>query len=148
VRSPWGVMPAFTEKQMPDQMLADMFAYLTALPRVKDTGKWTVPAPAADAPRAQALLVGNGCAQCHQAELRLVRMAMGGEAKVADFAFFEKRVYEHTDIYPDGFMGNFSKMRLPESVLQEIYRFAKDDLGFMPAITVAIPPGRADGSNT
>jgi cytochrome c553 len=148
VRKPWGVMPAFTERQMSDQTLADFYAYLMSLPRVTEPGQWREPAPPPDAPRGQILLITNGCGQCHEPEILIPRTVLGGEASDVDFAYFAKRVYEHTDIYPEGRMGNFSRMRLPESVVQEIYRFAVQELGLIPRITGAIRPGAASGDNS
>ena len=148
VRKPWGVMPAFTERQVSDQMLGDISAYLSSLPKVAEPAAWHLPVPDGDAPRGQVLLIANGCGQCHGPELRNPRMALGGDASEADFAYFAKRVYEHTDLYPDGRMGNFSKLRLPEPVLQEIFRFAKDDLGLLVPISAKVMPGVSDGANT
>jgi cytochrome c553 len=148
VRKPWGVMPAFTERQVSDPTLAEIAAYLLSLPRVAEPAEWLYPAPPPDAPRGQILLIGNGCGQCHQPELRSPRMVLGGQAVDVDFAFFAKRVYNHTDIYPDGMMGNFSRLRLPESILQEIYRFAIHDLGLLVPISAEIASGVPAGENT
>lgn len=148
VRRPWGVMPAFTERQVSDPTLAQIAAYLVSLPRVQEPGEWVYPIPPSNAPRGQVLLIGNGCGQCHQPELRSPRMVLGGEAADVDFAFFAKRVYEHTDIYPDGMMGNFSRLRLPESVLQEIYHFVAHDLGLLVPISAEIAPGVASETTT
>src|SRR2546426_1234528 len=38
IRKPWGVMPAFTERQLPDDVIADIYAYLKAQPRVAAPG--------------------------------------------------------------------------------------------------------------
>jgi hypothetical protein len=45
-------------------------------------------------------------------------------------------------------MGNYSKQRVPEPVLREVFRFVKDDLGWLVPIVATIPPGTADGANT
>lgn len=147
VRKPWAVMPAFTERQVSDQMLADMHGYLSGLSRVAEPAAWRLPAPPADAPRGQFLLITNGCGQCHQPELRDPRMALGGEASEVNFELFAKLVYTHTDEYPDGRMGNFSRMRLPPEILQEIYKFAIDGLGLLPPVTAEVKAGAPAGAN-
>lgn len=148
VRKPWGIMPAFTEEQITDQNLADIRAYLTSLPTVPEPGPWDVPAPPPTAPRGQMLLITYGCAQCHDSELRNPREALGGVATDVNFYFFSKIVYEHTNLWRTGRMGNFSRTRLPESILQEIFTFAMKDLGMIPPITGAIAEPMPDGANT
>lgn len=149
VRQPWGVMPAFTDMQVSDQNLADLAAYFTGLPKVAVPGSMRFSSPPG-APAGQVLIVETaGCAMCHQPELRDPRMVLGGEFGAdLDFATFAKYVYDHTEIYPRGRMGNFSRARLPETVLREMFRFVKDDLGLLPNITAAIDAGKADGANT
>jgi cytochrome c553 len=148
VRKPWGVMPAFVDKQVSDQNLADMAAYFLSLPKVAQPADWRLPPPPAGAPKGQVLLISDGCAQCHGPELRMPRTVLGGEASDVNFQYFSKFIYEHTEKYPDGFMGNFSRIRLPEPVLQDIYHFAVDELGLMPRLNPAILPGLASGPNT
>jgi mono/diheme cytochrome c family protein len=148
VRKPWGVMPAFTERQISDQMIADIASYLRGLPVAAEPAAWRLPAPPADAPKGQYALITNGCGQCHQAELLDPRKALGGEAKEVNFELFSKLIYHHTDEYPEGRMGNFSPMRLPESTLREIYQFVTEDLGLLPNITAEINPGAQSGANT
>lgn len=80
-----------------------------------EPGPWRTNVPAG-APLGQRLIVETaGCGQCHGAVLGTPRRALGGLG--ADFAEFEEFVYEHTNEFPDGFMGNFSKARLPEPLL-------------------------------
>lgn len=151
VRRPWGVMPAYTETQLSDQTVADMFAFLNGLPRVanpggKSTYAYTV---TATTPVGQKYMIDTaGCASCHQAELRQPRKVLGGEAADVNYELFEKMIYNHTDLYPSGRMGNFSRARLPEPVLREIFRFVKDDLGWLVPITARVDAGTPAGSNT
>src|SRR5262249_31406484 len=56
VRKPWGVMPAFTESQVSDQILMNFYSYLNGLPKVAAPGPWRIPVPA-NAPHGQRLLV-------------------------------------------------------------------------------------------
>ena len=148
VRKPWGVMPAFTERQSSDQVLADMQAYLLSLPKVDEPGPWTEKVPGQDSPHGQILLAAYGCTQCHGPEGQRIREVLGGEAADVDFAYFSKIVYQHTDRYPDGRMGNFSKLRVPEGSLVEISHFLFQELGFLVPLSATIKPGDSAGGNT
>src|SRR5262249_12639537 len=65
VRKPWGIMLAFPQSQISDQILMNFYSYLSAQPKVVTPGQWCVPLPA-NAPYGQRLLVETvGCAQCH-----------------------------------------------------------------------------------
>lgn len=146
VRSPWGVMPAYTLRQLGDQTVADIHAYLASLPKAAEPGKWRWQAPPTGSPRGQHLAIVNGCAQCHGPELLNPRGVIGGEASDVDFSYFAKRIYEHTDVYPDGRMGNFSRDRLPEPVLQEIFDFVMD-LGLRAPMRAVVELGTPTGGN-
>jgi hypothetical protein len=75
----------------------------------------------------------------------------------ADFEWFKKYVYQHTASMPehrallgeaqDGpiRMGNFSPDRLPEPVLEEIWRYVSQDLGLRAPVTARLTPGAAAG---
>ncbi|MGB7219143.1 MAG: c-type cytochrome [Vicinamibacterales bacterium] len=148
VRQPWGVMPAFIDKQASDQTLADLAAYFASLPRVAELGPARFATPAS-APQGQKYIVESyGCASCHQPELRDPRRVLGGEG--ADFETFAKAVYTHTDVYTDPIprMGNFSRTRLPESVLREIWKFIATDLGLLAPIVANVSAGTPSGANT
>jgi uncharacterized repeat protein (TIGR01451 family) len=150
VRQPWGVMPAFIDKQISDQTIGDLAAYFGGLPRVAEVGAPRF-ATVATSPQAQKYIVESyGCANCHQPELRDPRRVLGGEAADVDFDFFAKRVYTHTEVYTDPVprMGNFSRARVPESVLRDIYKFIKDDLGLLAPIVASMDAGAAADSNT
>ena len=149
VREPWGVMLAFTEEWVTDQDLADILAYLDTLPSVSELGSWRTPIPAG-APLGQQLAIATaGCSQCHGAALTGPRMDIGGIS--ADFEWFKKQVYEHTTMMPEHRallgepnrqmrMGNYSRARLPESVLEEIWRFTVG-LGPRAYVTARMSPG-------
>ncbi len=138
VHEPWGVMPAFP--QMNDQQLADMTSYFASLPKPATVGKWRFETPA-NAPRGQAIALNMGCAQCHQPGFNGPRGNMG--AVNGDFNYFAALVYNHTTEMPKHRqllgamgnninMGNFSRTRMPESELREVYNWMRDDIGFRP----------------
>ena len=105
--------------------------------------------------RSRGFIATVGCAQCHGATLNGPRGNAG--AVNADFEWFKKMVYEHTSYMPQHRtivgaqptgvrMGNFSRMRLPESVLQEMFLYMKDELKFRPAIAARLTPGASTGA--
>ncbi|OFV90316.1 MAG: hypothetical protein A3H95_03355 [Acidobacteria bacterium RIFCSPLOWO2_02_FULL_64_15] len=148
VRQPWGVMPAFIDKQASDQTLADLAAFFVSLPRVAELGPARF-ATSATAPQGQKYIVESyGCANCHMPELRDPRRVLGGEG--ADFETFAKAVYTHTDVYTDPIprMGNFQRTRLPETVLREIWKFIGTDLGLLAPIVANVNAGTPSGANT
>ena len=148
VRQPWGVMLAYTEAQLSEKTLADMYAFVNSLPKPAQVGLLAYETTAG-APMGQVYLVdGIGCGQCHQPEIRQPRRVLGGEAADVTYDLFAKLIYEHTAEFPAGRMGNYSKKRLPEMVVREMYRFIKDDLGLLVPITATILPGTAAGANT
>ena len=149
VRKPWGVMPAFPENQHSDQELADFFAYFQSLPKVDEPGSWKTPVPA-NAPKGQELMIATfGCGQCHGAVLQGPRTNAG--AIGADFEWFKRMTYEHTTMMPEHRkllgdapgrvrMGNFSRTRVPEPVLEDIWRYLRDDLKFRVPLTSRLTP--------
>ena len=147
VRKPWGMMPTFSEAQISDRDLANVRAYLTGLPTVAEPEPWDVPLPPPSAPLGQVLLISYGCGQCHDSELRNPREALGGIADIS-YDAFSKFVYNHSDTWRTGRMGDFSRARLPEMVLKEIFRFATQDLGLIPPVAAAIADPVPDGPNT
>jgi mono/diheme cytochrome c family protein len=136
LRKPWGIMPAYVDSQISEKEVADLIAYFNTLPPVANPGPWRVETPA-NAPRGQvAALAAVGCGQCHGATLNNPRADAGGIN--ADFEWFKAMVYDHTNAMPTHRkmmeenptspmrMGTYSRTRLPESVLQDIWQFAKD----------------------
>lgn len=143
VRQPWGVMPQFTESKLNDQELANIRAYLGTLPAASVLGKWHWALPPAVAPLGQVLQISVGCGQCHEPELGVPRRQLGGVASAATFEYFADVVYDHSRKYPKGNMGDFSRTRVSEPVLREIYNFMRD-LGLRVPVSAAInaaPPG-------
>ena len=148
VRSPLGRMPAYVESELTDQEIADMVAYFNSLPPAPKPAAWRTPLPKG-APRGQQLAISViGCAQCHGATFETPRH---GAAEVSgDFEWFKHMVYEHTagqreqwaqldrslqPLTPYGAgppgrnrirMGNYSRQRLPESMLKEMWDWMND----------------------
>ncbi len=162
-RKPWGIMPAFTERQASDQVIADMQAYLMTLPKVTDPaplsakGEWRdltmagrvwQEAPGPDAPLGQQLFASYGCMQCHGPEGQRIREVAGGETAEVNFSYLAKIVYTHTERFPNGRMGNFSRLRVPEASLREIYHFLFEELGHLVPLGATIKPGVPSGDNT
>ena len=148
VRNPLGRMPAYVESQLTDQEIADIVAYFNSLPPAPKALPWRTPLPAG-APRGQQLATAViGCAQCHGATFETPRH---GAAEVSgDFEWFKHMVYEHTagqteqwaqldrslqPVTPYGAgppgrnrirMGNYSRARLPEATLKEMWDWMND----------------------
>ena len=138
VRNPWGVMPRFP--LVSDETLADIYAYLLTTEPVDEPAAWRIEAPAADAPSGQHAATSHGCTQCHSGELLHPRRDLGRDAADVDFEFFARIVYEHAPIQ----MGNWSRDRLPEVLLREIYDFIMLE-GLLVPLTANIGPGEQDG---
>jgi mono/diheme cytochrome c family protein len=147
LRQPYGLMPAYTETQVSDQTVADLQAFFFTLPKAEQFGPWRWQSPPAGAPEGQRLQSAFGCGQCHEPELAIPRRWLGGVGKDADFAYFSKQIYQHTEKYPQGRMGNFSKDRLPEMVLRVIYQFMLD-AGFRAPINASLKASTRQGTNT
>ena len=148
VRAPWGVMPQFGESQLSDQNLADMHAYLGSLPEPRRVGHWhwDLP-PNDDAPVGQVLQVSFGCGQCHEPELGMPRRQLGAIARDTSFEYFADAVWNHNEKYPKGRMGSFSRERLPEVALREIYDFMMG-LGLRVPMSGTIRPATGEHSYT
>jgi mono/diheme cytochrome c family protein len=154
VRKPWGIMPAFVEVQLSDKDAADLAAYFATLPKVPEPGKWRFEVPAG-APPGQAALINIGCGQCHGVNLDGPRGNLG--AVNADFDYFANLVYNHTTALPQHRvvlgvnatnldMGNYSRTRLSESMLRQIYFWARDEIGFRVPMQGRIAKGEAGPS--
>ena len=155
VRKPWGVMPTYIESVISDQDIANFYSYMTSLPRVAEPGPWRVPMPP-NAPPAQRMLVETiGCAQCH-GDVMLTPRAEAG-AVGGDFEWFKKMVYEHSANLPAHResiseevgtirMGNYQRARLPEFVLEEVWKYMRDDLKFRPFLLSSLNRGTSTGA--
>jgi cytochrome c553 len=151
VRKPWGIMPAFVESQLSDQQAIDLAAYFASLPKPAEPGKWRFEVPA-NAPPGQAALINIGCGQCHGVNLDGPRGNLG--AVNADFDYFANLVYNHTTALPrhrallgvnatNIDMGNYSRARLSETMLRQIYFWARDEIGFRAPLQGRIAKGEA-----
>lgn len=156
-RRPWGIMPAYTEQQVSDQDIANLVAYFDMLPSVAEPGPWRVQVPAG-APAAQQLhIAGVGCGQCHGPVFADTREDAG--AAGADFEWFANLVYNHTVASPEERrlsgtnpnnpirMGNYSRTRLPESLLRQIWQYVSVDLGLRVPIDAQLTAGTPAGAN-
>ena len=148
VRNPIGRMPAWVESELTDQEIADVVAYFDTLPPPAEPAPWRTPLPDG-APRGQQLAVSViGCGQCHGATLTTPRH--GAAEVTGDWEWFKHMVYEHTDAQREQWslldqelrpvtpgpagppgrdrirMGNYSRTRLPESTLKEIWDWVND----------------------
>jgi hypothetical protein len=72
------------------------------------------------------------------------RGVLGRRAKAVTYESFAEIVYNHTAHSPRGRMGNYSRDRLPEQTLREIFQFTRD-LGFRASITGTVHPDSARG---
>lgn len=150
VRKPWGVMPAFTpEKNFSDKEIGQIAAYLASLPKVSEPGPWRTPIPA-NASARQALQIAQGCGQCHGAVMATPRRDAGGDG--ADFEWFKGMVYNHTTAMCQGRtvpecdrdrlrMGNYSRSRVPDVVLREIWEFMAVETGLRVPVAGQISAG-------
>ncbi|HEY7297321.1 MAG TPA: cytochrome c [Xanthobacteraceae bacterium] len=149
VRQPWGIMPAFVESQVSDKEAADLAAYFASMPKLAEPGKWRTEVPAG-APPGQVAMITMGCGQCHGATLNGPRNNMGGYNM--NFAYFSNLVYNHTTAMPQYRaeignnnpnldMGNFSRTRLTEGHLRQIYFWARDEIGVRAPMAGQIAKG-------
>jgi cytochrome c553 len=148
VRSPWGIMPAFTAKTASDQDLINIAAYLASLPKAPDPAPFKIPANAT--PR-QALHMAIGCSQCHGAVLATPRKFAGAEG--ADFEWFKRYVYNHSQaitgqpmVAPRIRMGDYSKERLPEFYLRELWQYFSVEAGLRVPVEAEIWTGSPSGN--
>jgi mono/diheme cytochrome c family protein len=145
VRKPWGVMPAFTpEKNFSDQEIANLAAYLASLPKVAAPGEWRTPIPP-NASAKQQVLISNGCGQCHGAIMGNPRRDAGGEG--ADFEWFKSMVYTHTTAMGDQprlRMGNYSRTRVPEVALRQIWEYMTVETGLRVPVNAQISAATPD----
>lgn len=149
IRQPWGVMPAYTETQLSDAQIADVLAFLRSRPRVDQPGEWHWPAVPDSAPLGQRLYMNTaGCGQCHEPENKWGRMWLGENARNVNYDYFVRMVYNHTDKYPAGGMGNFNPQRVPEFIVRELYKFHVEDLGMRASLGGGISIGEQKDGQT
>jgi mono/diheme cytochrome c family protein len=149
VRQPWGIMPAFDGSQVSEQDAADLAAYFASLPKPAETGQWRFEVPPG-VPPGQAIMINVGCGQCHTPAFQGPRNNMGGYNM--NFDYFANLVYNHTTAMPayrkeignpatNLDMGNYSRARLYEEQLRQIYFWARDEIGFRPQLTATVGKG-------
>jgi mono/diheme cytochrome c family protein len=154
VRQPWGVMPAFVESQVSEKDAADLAAYFGSLPKPAEPGKWRFEVPTG-APPGQVTMISMGCGQCHTPQFQGPRGNMG--AVSMDFDYFANLVYNHTTAMPQhrallGInatnldMGNFSRTRLTEGQLRQIFFWARDEIGVRVPMQGTLAKGEAGPS--
>src|SRR5262249_4051845 len=135
--------------QMSDKDAADLTAYFASLPKVDAPGKWRFEGPAG-APVGQGSALNNGCAPCHGPEVHRPRNNKGGGNRT--FAYFANLVYNHTTAMGQHRallgvnatnldMGNYSRTRLSEGQLRQIFFWMRDELGFRPAMAGVLGKG-------
>ena len=165
VRNPLGRMPAYPDSELNDQEIADMVAYFDTLPLPAKAAEWRTPLPKM-APRGQQLAISVlGCAQCHGETITTPRH---GAAEVSgDFEWFKHMVYEHTTaqreqmavlkqdptitpvtpghVGPPGRnrlrMGNYSRARLPENTLREVWDWMTTLGVYLPVLRANVKAG-------
>jgi cytochrome c553 len=153
-RQPWGVMPAFVESQVSDKDAADLAAYFASLPKPAEPGKWRFEVPSG-APPGQATMINMGCGQCHTPQFQGPRANMG--AVGMGFDDFANLVYNHTTAMAqlralrannatNLDMGNFSRARLTEGQLRQIFFWARDEIGVRVPLTAVLAKGEAGQS--
>jgi len=152
VHQPWGVMPAFVDTQVNQQQANDLAAFFASMPKRPAPAKWRFEATP-DMPAGQQVLINMGCGQCHSPNFQGPRGNLG--AVNADFEYFANLVYNHTTATPvhraalgvvaaNGAnldMGNFSRTRLSEADLRQIYDWARNQIGFRPFLQARLGRG-------
>jgi len=152
VRKGPGLMPAFVPgKNLDDQQLTQVSAYLASLPKVaQPSTMWQTPIPPLATP-AQKLMISTGCGQCHGPIMANPRRTAGGRG--ADFEWFKEEVWEHTSAPGHANarhlrMGNFTKQQVSEGTLQEIWRFFAVEQGLRVPINADVSAGVAGTNGT
>jgi len=100
----------------------------------------------ANATLRQALQMRTGCGSCHGALLATPRKFAGAEG--GDFEWFKRYVYDHSDamagqpmVAPRVRMGNYSRERLPEFYLRELWQYFSVETGLRAPVEAEIWPG-------
>lgn len=150
VRKPWGIMPSFKESQVSDKEILAFMAWFESMPTVAQPGEWRFKLPEHAHHGQVVALESVGCAQCHGADLETPRH---GAAEVnADFEWFKNMVYNHTNAQPEHWkligarptprvrMGTYSKLRLQESLVRDIWSYMTEE-GFLVPVTAQLGAG-------
>jgi len=149
LRQPWGIMASYTEEQLSDARIANIYEYMKTKPRVEKPGEWHWLGAPETAPLGQQLYMQTiGCGQCHEPENGMGRAWLGENAGEMSFEYFAKQIYTHTDKYPKGRMGNFSPIRVPEPVLREVYQWMVLDIGLRASVGAVMRLGERQENQT
>jgi mono/diheme cytochrome c family protein len=145
VRKGPGIMPAFVpDKNLSDQQLSQVAAYLASLPQpAAPSTVWQTRVPPL-ASANQKLTISTGCGQCHGPIMANPRRTAGGAG--ADFEWFRKEVYEHTSAPGHANarhlrMGNYTKEQVPEATLRQIWQFFSVEQGLRVPINADVSKG-------
>ncbi|HEV3331299.1 MAG TPA: cytochrome c [Bryobacteraceae bacterium] len=140
-----GMMPAFVpDKNLNDQQLGQVSAYLASLPKTAQPSTiWQTPIPPVASP-AQRLMISTGCGQCHGPIMANPRRTAGGTG--ADFEWFKREVREHTSAPGHANarhlrMGNYTRRQVSEGTLLEIWRFFAVEQGLRVPINADVSAG-------
>ena len=146
------MMPAFVpDKNLSDQQLTQVSAYLASLPRpAQPSTAWQTAVPPLATP-AQRLMISTGCGQCHGPAMANPRRTAGGRG--ADFEWFKEEVYRHTSApghanNPHLRMGNYTKEQVSEGTLLELWRFFSVEQGLRVPINADVSAGVPGPSGT
>ena len=152
VRQGPGMMPAFVaDKNLNDQQLSQVSAYLASLPKYTGPAPmWQTQVPAL-ATANQKLYVTTGCGQCHGPIFANPRRTAGGLG--GDYEWFKEEVYTHTTS-PDHInsrhlrMGNFSQKQVPEAMLKNLWQFFSVEQGLRAPVGATISAGVPSAKGT
>ena len=152
VRKGPGLMPAFVpDKNLNDQQLRQVSAYLASLTLVAQASTmWQTPIPPLATP-AQKLMISTGCGQCHGPIMANPRRTAGGRG--ADFEWFKEEVWAHTSAPGHANarhlrMGNFTKQQVSQGTLLEIWRFFSVEQGLRVPINGDVSAGVPGANGT
>lgn len=144
-------MPAFSPtKNMNDKQVAEIAAYLRSLPKpAQRSTVWRTPVSALATP-AQKLYITGGCGQCHAQIFANPRRTAGGLG--ANYEWFKTAVYEHTTApeYADRGhmrMGNYTRQQVPETALQEMWKFFSVEQGLRVPMGATVSEGVPAGNS-
>ena len=130
-----GNMPFYSKRQVSEQQMANLFAFVKSLEPVSEPGSWHwMPAPASASPGQRHYIQGYGCGQCHEPENKFGRMWLGEHAKEVDYEYFAKQIYEHEEKRPGGGMPLYTRETFPEDHMRQMYQWMVLEIGMRASI--------------
>ena len=72
------------------------------------------------------------------------RLGFTGDDEAVKWEYFKACVYDHERLIPEARMGTYSRARLPEPIVREIYNFARS-LGELARVEARLEPGVRSG---